>query len=80
MAGVILLAVLYIITLVSAVLATPETKEFFRVSLLATLIIPLVLYVYMLVYRLIFGREDSEEEQKKISGTSENERRYDEKG
>ena len=63
LAGVIFLVGLYLVTLVSAVLATPATKEFFRISLLATIIIPLIMYIYMLVYRLLSkNRQDDEKE------------------
>lgn len=60
MAGVICLVILYVITLVSAVFATPATKDFFMLSLVATIMIPLLVYVYMLIARLIFGK-DSED-------------------
>lgn len=61
MAGVVILAVLYIITLVSAIFATPATKDFFLLSLVATILIPLLVYIYMLIARLIFGRDSDEE-------------------
>ena len=44
LAGVVFLAGLYLVTLVSAIFATPATKEFFRISLLATIIVPLIIY------------------------------------
>lgn len=56
--GVLILAGLYLVTLISAVLVTPATKEFFRISLLATLIIPILIYVYTLICRLITGRDE----------------------
>lgn len=59
--GVIILVALYITTLVSAILATPATKDFFVASLLATIMIPILLYVYLLIYRLITGKTDNEE-------------------
>lgn len=58
MAGVILLAGMYVVTLVSAVFATPVTKDLFKASLLATLMIPILIYVYLLIYRLITGKGD----------------------
>lgn len=62
-AGVICLVGLYLVTLVSAILATPATKDFFKISLLATIIIPLIIYVYMLVYRLIRGKKQDDEKE-----------------
>lgn len=56
MIGVVILAGLYVATLISAILATPATDDFFKASLLATIIVPLLIYVYMLIYRLIFGK------------------------
>ena len=61
-AGVIILAVLYVVTFVSAILATPAANEIFKVSPLATLVIPIVIYAYLLVYRLIFGGKKNEED------------------
>jgi len=53
LAGAAFLAGLYLMTLVLAVFATPAARDFFRISLLATIIIPLIIYIYMLVYRLL---------------------------
>ena len=43
MAGVILLAGLYVAAFVSAILAKPAADGFFKASLLATIIVPLLL-------------------------------------
>ena len=60
--GIILLLLLYVCTLVSAIFVTPATQGFFKASLLATIMIPILLYGYLLVYRVIKGRNDEEEE------------------
>ena len=62
--GVIILVGFYVVTLISAVLATPATKDLFKASLLATLIIPIMIYVYMLIYRLIAGHEEERREER----------------
>ena len=62
MAGVVVLAGMYGITLISAVMATPVAKDFFKASLLATLMVPILIYVYLLVYRLITGKGQEKEE------------------
>ncbi len=63
LAGVILLAGLYLATLVAAIFTTPAAKDFFRISLLATIIIPLIIYIYMLVYHLLSkNKQDDEKE------------------
>lgn len=59
--GVVILVALYVTTLVSAILATPATKDFFMASLIATIMIPILLYVYLLIYRLVTGKTDKEE-------------------
>lgn len=61
MAGVVILVVLYLVTLISAIFATPVTKDFFLLSLVATILIPLLVYIYMLISRLIFGKDSDEE-------------------
>lgn len=67
LAGVVFIIGLYLVTLVSAVLATPATKDFFRISLTATIIIPLIIYIYMLVYRLLSkNRQDDDKEQEQL--------------
>ena len=63
--GIILLLLLYVCTLVSAIFVTPATQGFFKASLLATIMIPILLYGYLLVYRVIKGRNDEEEELQK---------------
>ena len=50
--GIILLLLLYVCTLVSAIFVTPATQGFFKASLLATIMIPILLYGYLLVYRV----------------------------
>ncbi len=54
MAGVVLLLGMYAATLVSAFLATPATRELFLASVVATVMIPILLYVLQLIYRWIF--------------------------
>lgn len=58
--GVLILIGLYGTTLVSAVLVTPATKKFFEASLLATVMIPILLYVYVWLYHLIKGDDEEE--------------------
>ena len=62
MAGVVVLAGMYGITLIAAVMATPVAKDFFKASLLATLMVPILIYVYLRVYRLITGKGQEKEE------------------
>lgn len=52
--GVILLAGMYVATLVSAFLATPATRDLFLASVVATIMIPILLYVLQLIYKWVF--------------------------
>ena len=68
--AIVLLAGLYITTAVMAVLVTPNTIRMFRTSIMATIIIPIMIYVIMFIYRLIHPEhmeemivEDSGEEE-----------------
>lgn len=74
MIGVVVLVVLYLITLISAIFATPATKDFFMLSLIATILIPLIVYIYMLIVRLIFGKDSDEE----LEQESMNQKSFDE--
>jgi len=58
--GVILLAGLYIITLVLAFADPTASKEWLRASIAATLIIPVLLYAYLMVYKLL-NKNNNEE-------------------
>lgn len=50
--GVILLVGLYVSTLVLALINSPAAKEWLKVSVLATLIVPILLYAYLLIYKI----------------------------
>lgn len=63
--GIVLLLLLYACTLLSAIFVTPATQGFFKASLLATIMIPILLYGYLLVYRVIKGRTEEEQEVQK---------------
>ena len=52
--GVILLVGMYVATLISAFLATPATMDLFLASVVATVMIPILLYVLQLIYKWIF--------------------------
>ena len=64
--GIIILVMLYIVTIVSAIFVTPATQGFFKASLLATIMIPILFYVYLLVYRLLKGRNTDGTEKEEI--------------
>lgn len=51
--GVILLAGLYIITLLSALFATPYSAGLFKACLFSTVFIPVMIYAILLIYRIL---------------------------
>ena len=51
--GIILLILLYLSTLVCAIIDHTETMRLFQASILATVIIPVLLWAYSFIYKLI---------------------------
>ena len=53
--GVLLLSCLYISTLVFALMGSPVSADVFKASVAATIIIPVLLYGYILTARVLAG-------------------------
>ena len=66
MLGVILLVSLYVITLFCAITDNSATQQVFMASLFATVVIPVLFWAYMLVYRLIKKNSKEREEREKM--------------
>jgi len=49
----VLLALMYVMTLIFAITDNPDTMSMFKASLILTVILPIFLYAYQLVYRVI---------------------------
>ena len=60
--GIILLVSLYFITLICAVTDSTATMQVFMASVFATVVIPVLIWAYSFIYRLI--RKNSEEKEK----------------
>jgi uncharacterized protein YacL len=58
LAAVVLLVGMYIATLVCAVLATPEAKSMFVGSLVLTVAVPVILWVFMALYKRAHRDDD----------------------
>ena len=58
LAGAILLICMYISTLLFAVMDSPSADGLLRASVAATILIPVLLYAYLLVARLLKRRSD----------------------
>ncbi len=54
--GVFLLTCFYISTLVFALIGSPVSADLFKASISATIIIPVLLYGYILTARVLAGR------------------------
>ncbi len=51
--GVILLVGMYVMTLVTAVTATDSAHNWFMASIAATILVPVVLYAYNMIYNVV---------------------------
>lgn len=49
--GIVVLVLLYVATLVAAIADSTATMDFFRASVAATILIPVLLYAYILIYK-----------------------------
>lgn len=54
--GVVLLAFLYVITLIAAIVDNSASAQWFRVCLAGTFIIPLLIWIYSWVYGRLTGK------------------------
>ncbi len=57
MAGVILLVLMYVATLILAVTDNSASGKFFALSLCATLVVPIILFLYSWMYGRITGKK-----------------------
>jgi hypothetical protein len=73
LAGVILLVLLYLITLVAAVTDSSTSAAWFRLCLCATVVLPLLLWIYTWMYSRLTGNSaigDPKKELQEESGQS----------
>lgn len=61
--GIILLVLLYLSTLVCAIIDRTETMRLFMASIFATVVIPVLIWAYTFIYRLIHKNSDENEYQ-----------------
>jgi len=57
-AGAVLLVLMYIATLIFALIDHPATENLFIGSLICTGVVPVLLYGYMLLYKVISNKEE----------------------
>ncbi len=58
--GAILLAALYISTLILAFIGSDAAADLLRIAVVATIIVPVLLWAYTLIYRLLKQRAEAE--------------------
>ena len=56
MAGVILLVVLYLSTLIFSIIGGELAMGLLRASIFCTVAVPILMYAFMLIYRVLKGR------------------------
>ncbi len=54
--GVILLVLMYVITLITAIVDNSASAKWFRISLFGTLAIPLIIWIYAWMYARLTGK------------------------
>lgn len=56
--GIVFLVGLYVVSLISAIFVTEASATLFKVSIFCTIVIPLLLYAYMMLCR-VFRKKDN---------------------
>ncbi|MEG0805096.1 MAG: hypothetical protein RR364_00785 [Lachnospiraceae bacterium] len=51
--GIILLVSLYVATLVLAITSNPNSMNLFKASIFSTIVIPVLIWIYTFIYKLI---------------------------
>lgn len=69
--GIVFLVLLYLSTLICAIIDRTETMRLFQASVMATVIIPVLLWAYSFIYKLIKkNAKDQMDEMQNNSNTS----------
>lgn len=63
--GIIIIAGLYIVTLILALIGNENTRPLFMASILCTILVPVVLYILSWTYNLVKGQAEEAREQEK---------------
>lgn len=59
--GIVLILSMYLISFLSAIFATEYSHGLFMASIFCTIIIPLMIYMYIAVYKIVHRKDESEE-------------------
>lgn len=60
--GVVLLVGLYVLTLISGILARPESGGLFRACIYCSITVPCILYGFELIYRVLRRGEEQKQD------------------
>lgn len=61
--GIVILVGLYVVSLISAFFATEASATLFQVSIFCTIVIPMLLYVYMMLCRVFRPKDHNDMKQ-----------------
>ena len=64
---VILLAGLYISSLVLAIIGSPQAMDWLKVSIYCTIVLPVLIWIYTFIYRMLKGSDEEEKNDTKKS-------------
>lgn len=67
--GIVLLVGLYIITLVCAITDQSQTMSMFKASVFASIIIPVLIWAYQFIYKLVTKKDSGDTGKEKESQT-----------
>jgi dolichyl-phosphate-mannose--protein O-mannosyl transferase len=59
--GIIFLVSLYVITLICAIVDSSETMGMFKASIFASVVIPVLLWAYSFIYKLLSKDKDKDD-------------------
>lgn len=57
--GIFLLVALYLVTLFCAIFDSSKTQSFFAASIFATFIIPVLIWAYTFIYKIVTKNDDA---------------------
>ena len=58
--GIALLVLMYLVTLLSAIFDMGSSMALFRASVICTILVPILLWGYMVIYRIAKGKDEKE--------------------
>ena len=59
--GIILILSMYLVSLLSAFFATEYSYGLFMASIFCTIVVPLMIYVYTMVYKIVHRKDETED-------------------